>query len=61
MPMISVQMFPGRSPEQKEALVAQLTEAIVRTCDAKQDDVWVVIDEVARENWSRAGRMYSQP
>ena len=59
MPMIRVQMFPGRTDGQKEALVKELTEAIVRTCDAKQDDVWVIIDEVDREHWALGGTMYS--
>ncbi|MFE4515760.1 2-hydroxymuconate tautomerase [Kitasatospora sp. NPDC056783] len=60
MPMIRVQMFPGRTSEQKEALVQELTEAIVRTCDAKTEDVWVIIDEVERENWALGGTMYSR-
>ncbi|WP_106976962.1 tautomerase family protein [Streptomyces sp. NRRL S-920] len=28
MPMIRVQMFPGRTADQKEALVKEVTEAI---------------------------------
>lgn len=60
MPMIRVQMFPGRTSDQKEALVKEVTEAIVRNCDAKQEVVWVIIEEVERENWALAGTMYSR-
>ncbi|WP_405583127.1 2-hydroxymuconate tautomerase [Streptomyces sp. NBC_01190] len=60
MPMIRVQMFPGRTADQKEALVKEVSEAIVRTCDAKLEDVWVIIDEVDREHWALGGTMYSR-
>ena len=43
MPMITVDMFPGRTEEQKRALVREMTDAIVRTCDVKPEGVWVVI------------------
>jgi 4-oxalocrotonate tautomerase len=60
MPMINVKMFSGRTAEQKAALVEELTSAIVRTCGAERDDVWIIIDDVTRENWSLAGKLYSE-
>lgn len=60
MPMIRVQMFPGRTESQKEELVKEMTDAIVRTCDAKQDEVWIIIEEVEREHWALGGTMYSR-
>lgn len=60
MPMINVKMFSGRTAEQKAALVEELTSAIVRTCGAERDDVWIIIDDVTRENWSLGGKMYSE-
>ncbi|HTJ66760.1 MAG TPA: 2-hydroxymuconate tautomerase [Actinospica sp.] len=59
MPMIKVQMFPGRTADQKEALVKEMTEVIVRTCNAEQEDVWIIIEEVEREHWALGGIMYS--
>ena len=60
MPMIRVQMFPGRTETQKEELVKEMTDAIVRTCNAKQDEVWIIIEEVEREHWALGGTMYSR-
>lgn len=60
MPMINVKMFSGRTAEQKAALVEELTSAIVRTCGAEREDVWIIIDDVTRENWSLGGKLYSE-
>ncbi|MCS7482398.1 4-oxalocrotonate tautomerase family protein [Umezawaea endophytica] len=58
--MITVDMFPGRTAEQKRALVRELTEAMVRTCDAKPEGVWVVLREVEPENWAIGGTLASE-
>jgi 4-oxalocrotonate tautomerase len=60
MAVITVQMFDGRTPEQKRALVKEVTEAFVRTCAGKPEDTWVIINEVPREHWSLAGELYSE-
>ena len=59
MPMITVDMFPGRTEEQKRALVREMTDAIVRTCDVKPEGVWVVIREVDAGNWAIGGQLVS--
>lgn len=59
MPMITVDMFPGRTAEQKRALVHELTEAMARTCDVKREAVWVVLREVQPENWAIGGTLAS--
>lgn len=57
MPHISVTMYPGRTPEQKQELVAKLTDAFVETCGGNHEGVWVVINEVERENWGVGGKI----
>ena len=55
MPMIEVKMFPGRSHEQKAALVNRLTEAFLETCGSPgqtAEGIWVIINEVSPENWA---------
>ena len=55
MPVVTVQMWPGRSTEQKRALVKAITEAMIKHADAKPDGLHVVLQEVPLENWARAG------
>lgn len=64
MPMITVQMFPGRTHAQKAALTARLTEVFLETCGSpgqSAESVWVVIDEVAKHNWAVGGRLPDPP
>ena len=51
MPIIRVEMFPGRTTDQKRDLVRELTNGFVRTCGGAGDRLHVVITEVEHENW----------
>lgn len=51
MPIISVQIIRGRTPEMKRALMKELAEAAVRTLGAPETSVRVILTEVEPENW----------
>ncbi len=55
MPVVTVQMWTGRTVEQKRKLTKAITEAMIEHADAKPDGLHVVIQEVPPENWARAG------
>ncbi len=55
MPVVTIQMWPGRTLEQKRALTKAITEAMVTHADVKPDGLHVIIQEVSKENWARAG------
>ena len=55
MPVVTVQMWPGRTLAQKRALVRAITEAMVRHAGAKPDHLHVIIQEVPKEDWGLAG------
>lgn len=55
MPIVTVQMLEGRTVEQKQALIKEVTETIVKTTGAKQEAVTVVIEEMKKENYGVAG------
>lgn len=55
MPVVTVQMWEGRTLEQKRALVRAITEAMVEHAGAKPESLHVIIQEVPLENWGRAG------
>jgi 4-oxalocrotonate tautomerase len=60
MPTINVQLFEGRTPEQKRAFVKAITEATVQTLGATAESVDVIIQECKRENWATAGVPWSE-
>jgi len=55
VPVVTVQLWEGRTLEQKRALVAAITQAMVEHADAKPDGLHVILQEIPRENWARAG------
>jgi 4-oxalocrotonate tautomerase len=55
MPIIQVQMFEGRTVEQKRKLVASVTEAVVTSLAVKPDDVRIIIREMAKQDYAIAG------
>ena len=59
MPTIRVELFAGRSVEQKRALAVALTEATVRTLGGSPDGVDVVFHDVERHDWATAGQLWS--
>ena len=57
MPVITVQMYTGRTPEQKRKLVRALTEAMVQHAGCKPNNLHIILQEVPKENWALAGVM----
>lgn len=59
MPTIRIEMFEGRSAEQKRALVAAITEACVRTIGASPDSVDILLFDIAKQNWASGGTLWN--
>lgn len=59
MPTIRVELFEGRTVDQKRALAQALTEACVRTLGGSPDGIDVVFCDVARHDWATGGRLWS--
>lgn len=59
MPTIHVEMFAGRTVEQKRALAAALTEACVKAIGATPESVDIIIRDVERHDWATAGQLWS--
>lgn len=55
MPVVTVKLYEGRSHEQKRALVAAITRAMVDLVDADPSGLHVILDEVSPANWGREG------
>lgn len=61
MPTLHVELFAGRTVEQKRALAAALTEACVKTLGGSPDGVDVIFRDVERHDWATGGRLWSDP
>jgi 4-oxalocrotonate tautomerase len=59
MPVLTVQMWKGRTEEQKRAMVKALTEAMVETTGTKIEAVHVIIQDVSKSDWGIGGDLCS--
>ena len=59
MPIVRVEMLPGRTQAQKAELARAITEAVVTIAHTTPEATIVLFDEVARENWAQGGTLYS--
>lgn len=55
MPYVKIEMYAGRTRDQKVALTKAVTQAFVAHAGCRTEDVQIVIQEVARENWALGG------
>ena len=61
MPTIRVELFAGRTPEQKAALAQALTEATVKTLGCSTDAVEVLFFDIQKHDWATGGVLWSAP
>lgn len=59
MPIIRVEMFKGRSVDQKRALVRELTDAFVNAAGGNPEAVHIVITDVDKGDWGSGGQLSS--
>jgi 4-oxalocrotonate tautomerase len=60
MPTIRVEMFEGRTPEQKQELVKALTQATVSTLGTSPEAVDVILTEIKKTDWATGGVLWSE-
>jgi 4-oxalocrotonate tautomerase len=60
MPTIRVELFEGRTPEQKKNLVKALTQACVETLGSKPESVDVLLYDIKPTEWATGGELWSE-
>ena len=61
MVVVQVEWLAGRTPEQKEELVAGITDILGRVGDAQRENVHVVLHDVPPSNWGWADELVEPP
>ena len=61
MPYVNVRITKdGVTPEQKAAIVKEITDTLVRVLGKRPEHTHVIIDEVDPENWGYAGMLTTE-
>ncbi|CAO3353315.1 4-oxalocrotonate tautomerase [Azospirillum palustre] len=59
MPTINIQLFEGRTVEQKREYAKALTEATVKVLGCSPSAVDIIFQDVKKTDWASAGELWS--
>jgi len=59
MPIVKVEMWPGRTHAQKAELARLITEAIVAVAHTTHEATTIIFEDVPKENWAVGGVLAS--
>ena len=59
MPIVRIEMWPGRTHAQKAELARVITDAVVTIGHTTPEATLVVFEDVAKENWAQGGVLAS--
>lgn len=59
MPLVRIEMWPGRTHAQKAELARVITEAIVTIAHTTPEATIIVFEDVAKENYATGGVLAS--
>lgn len=57
MPIVQVELLEGRTLAQKRSLVEKVTQAIVESIGAPAEKVTIIIRDMPKENYAKAGKL----
>lgn len=57
MPLITVDLFEGRTREQREGFAKAVTEAAARILKAPAEHTWVVFQDHPKSHWAMGGEL----
>jgi 4-oxalocrotonate tautomerase family enzyme len=58
MPIVRIEMLPGRSIAQKRELTRVITDAVCNIAHTRPEDTIVLFSEYSVEDWSVRGKLY---
>ena len=57
MPILRLEMHPGRTPEQKREFVREATRVAVEILKCPPESVDILIQEIPRDQWAKGGKL----
>ena len=60
MPTYHIELFEGRTIEQKRQLVEAVTRVTTEVLGSAPESVDIIITDVKRENWATGGKLWSE-
>jgi 4-oxalocrotonate tautomerase len=57
MPIVTIEWYEGRSPEQKKEIAEKLTDLLVEVGKTQREHVWVRFSESPKSEWAIGGEI----
>ena len=57
MPIVTIEWYEGRSPEQKKELAEKLTELMVDVGKTQREHVWIRFVDSPKSEWAMGGEV----
>ncbi len=61
MPIVRVELWTGRTAQQKAELAKAITDAVSRIAGSPPEATFVVFTDIPKDNWAQGGVLASQP
>ncbi|MGQ9629963.1 MAG: 2-hydroxymuconate tautomerase [bacterium] len=59
MPLVTIDLWEGRTVEQKREIARAVTEAVSSSMGVPKEAVWLIINDVPKTNWAIGGELAS--
>jgi 4-oxalocrotonate tautomerase len=57
MPIVTIEWYEGRSPEQKKELAEKLTDLLVDVGKTQREHVWIRFSDSPKSEWAIGGEI----
>ena len=57
LPIVQIDLLEGRTTEQKRLLAEKVTQAIEESIGATPESISIIIRDMAKENYAKAGKL----
>jgi len=58
MPIVQIELFEGRTVEQKRVLAEKVTKAIAESLNCPETAVSIILREMKHDNYAKAGKLW---
>lgn len=60
MPVITIDMLEGKTPEQKRELIEKITDVVCGIVKCQREVVTIIFHDISRDDWGSGGVQKSQ-
>ena len=57
MPIVTIEWYEGRSPEQKKEIAEKVTELLVEVGKTQREHVWIRFVDSPKSEWAMGGEL----